>query len=544
MLSLNFKSNHSDYGKILPVVFIIAGLLLPLSLLFFDIPQRDEAYQMLATLDYQHSPLAPLAYFNGHLWMLLFGDNVLSLRILNLLCHAVAIAIGCFIFFRHTGNRTISAALFMMLCSGSQVWAMHIYNWDTGCYPFAMLCLAAAMTYWRKPSVKHLAFLGLMSAGFTLSRLPSGVIIPALCVMIGCRLKSQPKHAVAGIVVYLATLVTASLLLLLLIFGGCPGIEEAFRPENIITGHGLSDVSRYIERVRVITPTLIIQSAVAVMWIIYAWVMLYLRRHRIFWLSLMAISLLATICFFYWLLPTRTSYGLMFLPLIGAWLYPMLSKLRVSGRFGKPTAEGWILLIFCIAPIIGSDGFQERFMLLPVLPVVLTFCYPQLRKYIRWFICFSFFTAVGMIGVKEAYYITSGLSKANNIPRLNYILVDEQSASELHEQTLVIDSLRTAGKRIATDGMMHYESSLFHDIPLLRGLHEFHIGDYDKEIPEISRNIKGYDALLISYPMFFMPGADNTEPNPEADRQFDQLLKNSGFTRTDLTSGRFVIYTR
>ncbi len=518
--------------------------MLPLSLLFFDIPQRDEAYQMLSTLDYRHSPLAPLSYFNGYLWMQLFGDTILSLRILNLTCHAVSVAIGCYIFLRCTGDRLLASALFMMLCSGSQVWAMHIYNWDTGCYPFAMLCLAISLVWWHNPSRKLTFILGIASACFMLSRLPSGVVIPALCIMIVCKFQSQPFNAICQIITYIVSTSVALVALLLLIYGDFSGAEAAFSPTNIISGHGTSDIDRYIARIKTITPTLLIQSVLAIMWMAYSWVMLYLRRHRAIWLSIMGISLLATICFLYWLLPTRTAYCLTLLPFIGAWLYPLLSRLKISGNLGKPSAEGWILLLFCIAPIIGSDGFQERFMVLPTLPVALTLCYKQLRRFIWWFTGFAFFTAVGMIGVKEAYYISTGLSRTYNIYHLGNILIDKQSAAQLTEQTQVITSLQSQGKKIATDGMMHYESSLFHDIPLLRGLHDFHIGTYDKELPALSHSITHYDALLISYPMFFLPDSDMAEADTIADRNFDLYLQNSGFERTNLTSDRFTLYIR
>ena len=100
-------------------------------------------------LNYKRSPLAPLSFFNGYMWLKFFGVTVLNLRILNLLCHLVAIGLGCWLFFRRTADKLWAAVVFMTLGTASQVWAMHIYNWDTGCYPFAMLCLVASLAFWQ-----------------------------------------------------------------------------------------------------------------------------------------------------------------------------------------------------------------------------------------------------------------------------------------------------------------------------------------------------------------------------------------------------------
>lgn len=129
----------------------MAGILIPLSILFFDAPERDECYQALSVLDYQNSPLAPLTFAGGYLWLHIFGVTMLNLRILGLLCHMTAIGIGCWFFYRKTGDRFWSAFMFMTLMTASQVWAMHIYNWDTGCYPFAMLTLVSSVAFGGSP---------------------------------------------------------------------------------------------------------------------------------------------------------------------------------------------------------------------------------------------------------------------------------------------------------------------------------------------------------------------------------------------------------
>ena len=59
-------------------LFILAGVILPLSILFFDTPERDECYQALCVLNYKRSPLAPLSFFNGYMWLKFFGVTVPS----------------------------------------------------------------------------------------------------------------------------------------------------------------------------------------------------------------------------------------------------------------------------------------------------------------------------------------------------------------------------------------------------------------------------------------------------------------------------------
>ena len=72
------------------VLFAVEVLVFVTSSFFDHIIDHDEAYQALNCRFYGDSPMAMLTFAIGHGWTSVFGDTLLSLRLLARLCYLVA----------------------------------------------------------------------------------------------------------------------------------------------------------------------------------------------------------------------------------------------------------------------------------------------------------------------------------------------------------------------------------------------------------------------------------------------------------------------
>lgn len=524
---------------------ILIGILLPLSILFFDSPERDECYQALCVLEYRRSPLAPLTFFNGFVWLKLFGVTILNLRILNLLCHIVSIGLGCLVFLRITSDRLLTAMLFMTMSTASQVWAMHIYNWDTGCYPFAMLCLVASLAFWNKPSWLRLALLAVSTALLSLSRIPCVVGLPIISCIVAYRYRPNLKEMFVRTVFFVILYLSLSIIFLLLIYGSVEGILSAFSSENIITGHGVSDLDRYIERIMQITPQLATESMLPLLCMLAALIITDLRKKRLIVGILFLFLIEGCLLFLILAMPVRTFFCLLWLPCMFLWLYPVLRNLHKEGFFCNPGYIEWLSVLFMCLPIIGSDGFQERFMVLPILPVLAGVCYPYLKRYIRSCLLFLMFAAASMLLIKDAYYISQGTEMiGETVPRLKGIMVDRQNASSICAQVKVYEEIRNKGMKMAVVGDNRYPGAFLLGTDMLVDLHVFHLGDMEDDKPMYERELPKFDALMVFYPVYYYQDAISMSVNQKDNDDFEQFLIHKGFGKSEILYPNFVMYTR
>ena len=537
------KINSPGYIR----AFIIIGILLPLSIIFFDSPDRDECYQALNVVDYRNSPLAPLTFFNGYVWLKIFGDTALNLRILCFLCNAFAIGAGCMVFRRITSDGGMAALLFMMLNTASQVWGMHIYNWDTGAYPFTMLSMLSAIYFWRKPSLKSVALLSLCTALLGAARIPAFSAAALMPVMIAVRLRKHPLRCVAGYVGgYMAGVAAVVVLLIFVIYGGFNGLAEAWSPSNVITGHGLSAIDIYIKRITLITPQLCTENILPLLFMFGAYVLTSLRHTGWTLWGLSVLLILATTCFLIYIIPVHTFYCLMFIPFVVAWCIPVFRKLHSSGVFVKPDYIAWITLVFVCVPIIGSDGFQERFMVLPALPVVLARVYPELRRYIFNFVVLSFIGAASMLAIKECYYISQGVNALGDVvPRLKGIFIADDVALAYTQQGRLLSALKADGKRVAFVGNNRMEGNFLLGAGSVSDIQAYRCDGLQGDREEVEERLNRFDALLIFYPVytgnFLWEFNDVDSLNDDI---MEQFIIAQGFEKSPERFVNFALYVR
>lgn len=527
-----------------PWLCVIAGIVVPLSILFYDGPERDECYQALSVLNYTRSPLAPLSFFNGYLWLRFFGETILNLRILNLLCHMVSIALGCAVFFRITRDKLWTAIIFMTLSIASQVWAMHIYNWDTGCYPFAMLCLLSTLAFWRKPSLKRLLTLAITASLFALSRIPCIVCIPVLAVAVAIRLRGDMRHDLFYSAVFLFSALFTGVGILLVIYGGYSGLVEAWNPDNVITGHGVTDVNRYITRLKAITPRFMSESGLSVLCVFFAWIVSRLRKSRpVSYVCMVGVIWVMVVALIYFL-PVRTFFGAMFVPVCVLWLYPVCHRVAQEGRYGSPGYFLWITALFVLFPIIGSDGTIERFMLLPVFPLVASVYYDRLKSFVRNLTVFIFVAVCVMTCVKLAYYVAEGCHTVTDIaPRMGAIRVNGTTQRSIKEQIVVHNAFD--GKiRYKVYGSDRYTWSYYHNVDMGKDLHMFHYIDVDSDTNKLDTVIPELEAIVVFYPVYHTDIADDSTVDQEGNDKLESFIYSRGFKKLDSDFINFEVYMR
>lgn len=211
---------------------------------------KDESYQTWAMLNWESSRLAPLSYWIGYKWMSVFGFKVINLRILTTIIGSLAVATSAVYSYFRTRNIFFCGFLLML---GAWVWradAFMLYNWDSGSYLFDCLGLICAVEYFRHPSMKKIALCGTSCALMALGRLPSGIIVPLMCVLMFCH---GEKHGISirnnlyQIAVYCISFSIVFIGLLCLMYGNPLEYVNTIN-QGRVSGHSLSDSSRYIWR--------------------------------------------------------------------------------------------------------------------------------------------------------------------------------------------------------------------------------------------------------------------------------------------------------
>lgn len=130
------------------LLMIVAGLLLPyIGLGHIGSILGDECYQALCVRSYENAPLAMLSFYTGHVWTTIFGEGILQLRVLMVLCYQISVALPCIYLYRVSRRPLLSAFMFMMLSVGSRMTVLQLYGWDAGAYPFFSAAFLAFIHY-------------------------------------------------------------------------------------------------------------------------------------------------------------------------------------------------------------------------------------------------------------------------------------------------------------------------------------------------------------------------------------------------------------
>lgn len=141
--------------NILIIIFaIIASAAIALSGVRFGAMEYSmEAYSIhCARNPGEHLAGAPV-WYTVHLWTTLFGEGVLSLRIMVAVSVLLASGIGSLYFYHLTKKTVAAAALFVLAVTGAVAGAQFTYSWLSASYPVLALTIVALIEWGRKRGV-------------------------------------------------------------------------------------------------------------------------------------------------------------------------------------------------------------------------------------------------------------------------------------------------------------------------------------------------------------------------------------------------------
>ena len=131
--------------------------------------------------------MAMLTFAIGHGWTSVFGDTLLSLRLLARLCYLVTVALPLWYFYRKTADAAWTFLLGAFMLALVQADHILFYGWDVGAFPFISALLVGLLCYLDRPTVARATVCGALCALMILSRVTTAVAgIPALFWIIVC----------------------------------------------------------------------------------------------------------------------------------------------------------------------------------------------------------------------------------------------------------------------------------------------------------------------------------------------------------------------
>ena len=173
------------------VMFLVAFVWFVGCSFFGKVLNQDECYMYLCCRYYADQPIAMLAFYVGWEWMRLFGDQVISLRLLGVVSYILAALFPVYYFYRRTHNFTWAVFLFTVLLVVIESGRIMFYGWDSGAYVYESALLTVCMFYVDKPSLSKCILTAVILVLMILARIPAAVLgIPVTLWVISCGWKS------------------------------------------------------------------------------------------------------------------------------------------------------------------------------------------------------------------------------------------------------------------------------------------------------------------------------------------------------------------
>jgi len=503
MLTLN-----PHQARLLSVVMLILGIAFPYIGLGNDMLGRDEAYQALCVMNYSDSPLAMLTFYIGNLWIGLFGNEIIWLRRLMVLCYQVSIAISCIYLYYRTRRLMLVSTLFLTMCLGVRYVAMSLYGWDAGAYPFMTIFMVALLIYATSPSLGKIIFVGCTAGFMVMSRVPTLAALPFILVAIiyvrrgadgSCDVRTVLSDSLVGLMLFA---VTVLLVILLMTSGNIDNYISAWTSDNIINGH--FDKDMLIWRWKDVARRTV--TAFYPMMLCFAGACYMLRVQRHYRLNLLLTALVCTVLSFYFLktynLYLEYAAGIyesfflliIFLP----WLYNMTHKIPVS-----VSVFPLVVIAFCsILAGIGSDGFLERPMTVNTIPLLCIFIYDKFRGVMRYFLSFALLSAFAMFAflvVSEAKGLEYDFSDKQHMAGIKTKARGGNVVERFMQVSPVIESLKSRGIDCSIVGTDRYEFDYVFNNAVSYNLHHFHYFDREDDIMLLQGVMNKFDWILVIY---------------------------------------------
>ncbi len=518
------------------VLFAVEVLVFVTSSFFDHIIDHDEAYQALNCRFYGDSPMAMLTFAIGHGWTSVFGDTLLSLRLLARLCYLVTVALPLWYFYRKTADAAWTFLLGAFMLALVQADHILFYGWDVGAFPFISALLVGLLCYLDRPTVARATVCGALCALMILSRVTTAVAgIPALfwIIIAGARRSPEcgPWRCAGGAAVGFAVAALAGMLLLK---GSVAGYMAAWNGDNIISGHGVGDIADGYLRsmkfaIRFCSSYIGYDVQVAALCILAVAARRYgalLCGAGTVFLSLKRILLM------------HSGFMPMYFCFIVLVLYAPLRSLFGKEAVRVDRVRYWLVIVFAVLFAIGSDSFLMKLMYFYSVPVSMLLLWRWRRGFLKYMFIMFTVPTVAYFACDRIQSFGEVVHLGEKIPRHNHIYDTPDGYTWIAPVVPVVESLKSQGKSVGSYGVSRYTVSylLEEGKPYrFQDFHTYHVGSTRRTLAEFCRR---YDVLVLSE---YDAGPEYGWRMPY--REVDSVVRANGFAEV-AGGGEFHVYEK
>lgn len=163
-------------------IFLAASFMYVIIFIFFGIDFTDTFYNLNLIRAYNRSTLTLLTSLIGSSWLKIFGDSVISFRVLNLILLNLALSLP-FIFLVPNKKKSEKLAVLGIAIILLNNFNVNIYNYDTTTFFFLSIALVLVTKYYYTGEKHYLFLNGIVSLLIVLARIPNIVFLP-YCVFL------------------------------------------------------------------------------------------------------------------------------------------------------------------------------------------------------------------------------------------------------------------------------------------------------------------------------------------------------------------------
>ncbi len=462
----------------------------------------DEYYMALCCRDYANQPIAMLTFYGGWLATRIFGDQIITLRLLGCFCVLVGVGVPAWYCYRKT--RSPRWALFIVTCVLVAVRSQWIrwYGWDIGPVMYDGVLITFVISLYDRLATWKVVGVGALAALTVLARVPSAIVVVPVCFAAlwyatrGIPMRGRRYWRCAGIGT-LSFLLT--FLLCVTVMKGSPEAYVAsWRPENIITGHGVKEISFFWRYVKHDAPMLLTEIWVAKYSLVSIAVLcLFSSRCR----YVPAIILMGYLFYRKLMLPNSMCVPRLALNMAMI-LFPFLYNLK-SRLLGEKSyirvdmRKFFIILVFGLVLVIGSDRLILRVCYYVMFPLLLVPLYPVRRGMVFWTMLFLTLPSF-VYGVYDRVRKIPDYQRMEEIlPFHRYIMEGNISDFQLSQCGVVMDVLNHEERRISTFSIGRYAVSYLYEKEVPYRLNTFHFYSDQEFISAMDDFTSAYDIIVM-----------------------------------------------
>lgn len=355
---------------------LAAVIIFCFSLLKYSFYPVDEPYQIMNSMDYLNSPLAPLTAILDHFTNSLCGYEYLKMKYVAFGYNILAVFAGCIYFYTHTKKLNLS----LLLCSFSTLLFLisDMYNWigwDRQTVLFTTLCLVSFLYYLEKGNIWILAITAFFASVDCLCRIPNIAVFPIIACIILFKKNLSLKYRLRDIAIFL--FISAGLILMFICAAyGSIGNYLLSVQKNLIPKHeAIYILFEYF--LRFCSITLISLQLFAIY--------LVSKKFCTKWYFTLLFAIIFSLILLY---DIRFRKNQIFSPVEGL-LISSIFCLFISGWYRNFKEKGSLSIVFitifafALLPTIGSNMALKKLLLIPFLPIIIFYSLPAINRWMK-----------------------------------------------------------------------------------------------------------------------------------------------------------------